>query len=71
MHTGLMTEESLHTRDLVELENEYGAHNYNPLEVVIERARGVSGLRRRGQPLSGLPGCILGGQPGPSPIPKF
>jgi ornithine--oxo-acid transaminase len=41
MHTGLMTEESWHTRDLVELENQYGAHNYNPLDVVIERAQGV------------------------------
>ena len=41
MHTGLMTEESLHTGDLVELENQYGAHNYNPLDVVIERAQGV------------------------------
>ena len=41
MHTGLMTEESWQTRDLVELENQYGAHNYNPLDVVIERAQGV------------------------------
>ena len=41
MHSGLMTEESLYTRDLVELENQYGAHNYNPLDVVIERAQGV------------------------------
>jgi ornithine--oxo-acid transaminase len=29
------------TQELVELENEYGAHNYHPLDVVIERAEGV------------------------------
>ncbi|MFZ3263729.1 MAG: ornithine--oxo-acid transaminase [Terriglobales bacterium] len=31
----------LRTHDFVELENLYGAHNYNPLDVVIERADGV------------------------------
>jgi ornithine--oxo-acid transaminase len=31
----------MHTRDFVELENQYGAHNYHPLDVVIERAEGV------------------------------
>jgi ornithine--oxo-acid transaminase len=41
MHSGLITEERLHTRDFVELENQYGAHNYHPLDVVIERAEGV------------------------------
>jgi ornithine--oxo-acid transaminase len=41
MHSGLMTEERLHTRDFIELENQYGAHNYHPLDVVIERAEGV------------------------------
>ena len=41
MHSGLMTEEGLRTRDLIELENKYGAHNYHPLDVVIERAQGV------------------------------
>ncbi len=32
-----------HTRseELIELENLYGAHNYHPLDVVIERAEGV------------------------------
>ncbi len=29
------------TKDFIELENLYGAHNYNPLDVVIERAEGV------------------------------
>jgi ornithine--oxo-acid transaminase len=29
------------TTELVGLENEYGAHNYKPLDVVIERAEGV------------------------------
>ena len=41
MHSGLMTEEHLRTRDLIELENQYGAHNYHPLDAVIERAEGV------------------------------
>ena len=30
-----------HTQELIELEENYGAHNYHPLEVVIERAEGV------------------------------
>src|SRR5580765_1908312 len=34
-------EESLTTKDFVALENQYGAHNYHPLDVVIERAEGV------------------------------
>jgi ornithine--oxo-acid transaminase len=34
-------EELLQTREFVELENQYGAHNYHPLDVVIERAEGV------------------------------
>ncbi|HTK94057.1 MAG TPA: ornithine--oxo-acid transaminase [Terriglobales bacterium] len=33
--------EHLHTSEYVELENKYGAHNYHPLDVVIERAEGV------------------------------
>lgn len=41
MHSGLMSEERLHTRDFVELENQFGAHNYHPLDVVVERAEGV------------------------------
>jgi ornithine--oxo-acid transaminase len=31
----------LQTKDFIELENTYGAHNYHPLDVVIERAEGV------------------------------
>lgn len=31
----------MRTRDLIELEEQYGAHNYHPLDVVIERAEGV------------------------------
>jgi ornithine--oxo-acid transaminase len=34
-------EERMRTQDFVELENEFGAHNYHPLDVVIERAEGV------------------------------
>src|SRR5579862_9865394 len=29
------------TQSLIDLENQYGAHNYHPLNVVIERAEGV------------------------------
>ena len=29
------------TQDLVDLESEFGAHNYNPLNVVLDRAEGV------------------------------
>jgi ornithine--oxo-acid transaminase len=36
-----MTEEQQRTHDFIELENKYGAHNYHPLDVVIERAEGV------------------------------
>jgi ornithine--oxo-acid transaminase len=31
----------LQTKDFIELENSYGAHNYHPLDVVIERGEGV------------------------------
>jgi ornithine--oxo-acid transaminase len=36
-----MTTAPLKTNEYVELENEYGAHNYKPLDVVIERAESV------------------------------
>jgi ornithine--oxo-acid transaminase len=36
-----LIERPLHTQDFVELENRYGAHNYHPLDVVIEHAEGV------------------------------
>lgn len=35
------TDHVIHTQQYVELENLYGAHNYHPLDVVIERAEGV------------------------------
>jgi ornithine--oxo-acid transaminase len=41
MPTELLTEPTMRTRELIELENQYGAHNYHPLDVVIERAEGV------------------------------
>jgi len=41
MESGLMTKERLRTRDFIEMENQYGAHNYHPLDVVIKRAEGV------------------------------
>ena len=39
--TTQLLERPIHTEDFVELENRYGAHNYHPLDVVIERAEGV------------------------------
>jgi len=36
-----VSEPTLRTRDFIELENQYGAHNYHPLDVVIERGDGV------------------------------
>ncbi|MFZ0706921.1 MAG: aminotransferase class III-fold pyridoxal phosphate-dependent enzyme, partial [Candidatus Korobacteraceae bacterium] len=33
--------ECLHTQHYIKLEEAYGAHNYHPLDVVIERAEGV------------------------------
>jgi ornithine--oxo-acid transaminase len=37
----MATTETTRTQELIELENNYGAHNYHPLDVVIERAEGV------------------------------
>jgi ornithine--oxo-acid transaminase len=39
--TQLQTEKPKRTQDLVDLEDEFGAHNYHPLDVVIEHAEGV------------------------------
>jgi len=36
-----LTEKTMHTDYFVKLEDQYGAHNYHPLDVVIERAEGV------------------------------
>jgi Ornithine/acetylornithine aminotransferase len=33
--------DTVHAQDLIELEEGFGAHNYHPLDVVIERAEGV------------------------------
>jgi ornithine--oxo-acid transaminase len=41
MPAELLTEPAIRTRELIDLENQYGAHNYYPLNVVIERAEGV------------------------------
>lgn len=37
----VITDDKLATQQFIDLENEYGAHNYHPLDVVIERAEGV------------------------------
>ena len=36
-----VSENKLSASQLIEMENQYGAHNYNPLDVVIEKAEGV------------------------------
>ena len=33
--------EKTHSQELIELEEQFGAHNYHPLNVVIERAEGA------------------------------
>jgi len=34
-------EKSMNTQDYIKIEEQYGAHNYHPLDVVIEKAEGV------------------------------
>jgi ornithine--oxo-acid transaminase len=41
MSTQAVNEEKLTGKNFIELEEKYGAHNYHPLDVVIERAEGV------------------------------
>lgn len=37
----MLTEIKMKSNDYIEIENELGAHNYHPLDVVIEKAKGV------------------------------
>jgi len=41
MPSELMNDTKTRTQDLISFEDQYGAHNYHPLDVVIERAEGV------------------------------
>jgi ornithine--oxo-acid transaminase len=41
MTPSITAEDKLNARQLMDLEDLYGAHNYHPLDVVIERAEGV------------------------------
>ena len=41
MQSEILNDEKLSARECIELEDLYGAHNYRPLDVVIERAEGV------------------------------
>src|SRR5208282_3959979 len=36
-----VTEEKNQTQEFIQLEEQYGSHNYHPLDVVIDRAEGV------------------------------
>ena len=55
--------EQLSSQELIALEDQYGAHNYKPLDVVLSRGEGV-GVGRRRQPLYGLPERLWRRQPG-------
>jgi ornithine--oxo-acid transaminase len=37
----MMTQQTLQSQDLIQLEDQYGAHNYHPLPVVLDRGEGV------------------------------
>src|SRR5690606_9411689 len=39
--TKMTVSEKLSSQDAIDLENKYGAHNYHPLPVVLERGEGV------------------------------
>jgi ornithine--oxo-acid transaminase len=41
METAILSKEKLSTQSFMDLENLYGAHNYHPLDVVIEHGEGV------------------------------
>ena len=41
MPAELLTDPTTRSRELIDFEDQYGAHNYHPLDVVIERAEGV------------------------------
>jgi ornithine--oxo-acid transaminase len=41
MESAILSEEKMNTQGFIDLENLYGAHNYRPLDVVIERGEGV------------------------------
>ncbi len=38
---GTLTDPTLSSQELISLEDQYGAHNYHPLDIVIERAEGA------------------------------
>jgi ornithine--oxo-acid transaminase len=37
----MMSQQTLQSQDLIQLEDQYGAHNYHPLPVVLDRGEGV------------------------------
>ena len=53
--------------DYIGLEEQYGAHNYHPLDVVLERGEGVWVWDVDGPAVSRLPRRLLGGEPGALP----
>ena len=63
----VLEEKKRATQDYIALEERYGAHNYHPLDVVVERGEGVWVWDVEGKPLPRLPLRLLGGQPGPLP----
>jgi len=41
MQTTMLSEEKMNTQEFIDLENLYNAHNYRPLDVVVERGEGM------------------------------
>jgi ornithine--oxo-acid transaminase len=59
--------DQLLTKDFIELEELYGAHNYHPLDVVIERAEGVWVYDVDGKRYLDCLAVLFCRQPGPLP----
>ncbi len=62
-----MIEESKLTQNYIELEERYGAHNYHPLDVVIDRAKGVWVWDVEGKRYLDCSGIVFGREPGTLP----
>ena len=62
----------MNSKEYIEIEEQYGAHNYHPLDVVIERGEGVWVYDVEWQKVPGLPERIFSIQSGtcPSPHPE-
>ena len=57
------------SKDLIQIEDIYGAHNYHPLDVVISKAQGIWMYDVDGHKYLDFPERLFGRQPGPPPSP--